>query len=196
MSCRSLRLSLLFLAVLMLLPMAVAGQEPCTGNLLLNAGMEEGSRSTAGLGTRSSSVVANSWTPWSVWGYAANSAEAEFDMENVTQLGRYSLYRVHSGSFSQKFSTVYGVHMGGMCQRLPAVKGSQVTFSIWVQIYTGNENIVSDANHELISDLNSPGNYRAYVGIDPYGDVPPGFGAAPSDRTVWSDAALDRETRR
>jgi len=196
MSRRSMRALLLILALLILPPMAVAGQQPCPGNLLVNASMEEGSRGTAGLGTRASSVVANGWSPWSIWGYAQSSAEAEFDIEDVSQLGRYSLYRVHSGRFSQKFSTLYGVHTAGMYQRLSVVKGSQITFSIWVQIYTGNENIVSDANGELISDLNAPGNYRAYVGIDPFGDLPPGFGAAPSERTVWSEAVLDRETRR
>ncbi|MBM4429090.1 MAG: hypothetical protein FJ026_01915 [Chloroflexi bacterium] len=196
MSWRCMRASLFILSLFVLLPVAVAGQEPCPGNLLANAGMEEGSRSTAGLGTRPSSVVANDWTPWSVWGYAAGSCEAEFDMEDVSKLGHYSLYRVHSGGFSQKFSTIYGVHTAGMYQRLAVVRGSQVTFSIWVQIYTGNAQIRSDANGELISDLNEPGNYRAYVGIDPFGEVPPGFGAGPSERTVWSEPVVDRETRR
>jgi hypothetical protein len=140
--------------------------------------------------------VANAWSPWSVWGYSPYSQEAEFDVEDITLLGRYSTYRVHTGRYSQKFSTTHGVHNAGIYQRVPVPKGSMVTFSIWVQIYTGEETDRSDSNNELISDLNHPGNYRVYVGIDPYGDQPPGFGAGPSERTVWSEPIIDRDTRR
>lgn len=171
-------------------------QDPCPGNPIANASMEEGARGTGELGTRPSATVANVWMPWSVWGYSPHSAEAEFDIEDITRLGRYSTYRVHSGRFSQKFSTTFGVHNAGIYQRVAVPKGSEVTFSIWVQIYTGQARDVSDANNELISDLNEPGNYRVYAGIDPYGEVPPGFGAGPSEQTVWSEPVLDRETRR
>jgi len=169
-------------------------QDPCPGNLVANASIEEGSRSTAALGTRPASVVANAWIPWSVWGYSVHSHEAEFEVEDTSRLGRYSTYRVHSGQFSQKFSTTYGVHNAGMYQRIAVPEGSKVTFSMWIQIYTGQEQLRS--NQEYISDLSAPGNYRVYVGIDPYGDEPVGFGAPPSERTVWSDPVLDRETRR
>ena len=172
------------------------GQDPCPGNPIANASMEEGARGTGGLGTRASATVADVWTPWSVWGYSPYSQEAEFDVEDITRLGRYSTYRVHSGRFSQKFSTTFGVHNAGIYQRVAVPKGSEVTFSIWVQIYTGQARDVSDANNELISDLNEPGNYRVYAGIDPHGEVPPGFGAGPSEQTVWSEPVLDRETRR
>jgi hypothetical protein len=188
---------MLILAVLVYthVPVALA-QDPCPGNPLANASMEEGSRSAGDSGARPSSMVSVGWSPWSVWGYSSHSREAEFDVEDITRLGRYSTYRVHNGSFSQKFSTTYGVHNAGVYQRVAVPSGSLVTFSAWVQIYTGQHSTHSDLNDELISDLDSPGNYRAYVGIDPHGDVPPGFGAGPSDRTVWSEPVLDRETRR
>jgi len=173
---------------------SVLGQDACPGNLVANASIEEGSRSTAALGTRAASVVADAWIPWSVWGYSVHSHEAEFEVEDILRLGRYSTYRVHTGQFSQKFSTTYGVHHAGMYQRIAVAQGSKVTFSMWVQIYTGQEQIRS--NNEYISDLGAPGNYRVYVGIDPYGDEPVGFGAPLPERTVWSDPVLDRETRR
>jgi hypothetical protein len=194
---RRLALAVLLMAVIAhIVGPAVVAQDPCPGNPLANASMEEGSRGTGELGTRPSSVVANAWNPWSVWGYSPYSQEAEFDVEDITLLGRYSTYRVHSGRFSQKFSSMYAVHNAGMYQRVPVPQGSLVTFSIWVQVYTGEDSIRTDYNEELISDLNSPGNYRVYVGIDPFGDVPPGLGAGPAEATVWSEPVLDRETRR
>jgi len=180
--------------VIAAVPAIVLAQEPCPGNRLPNAGLEEGARSTAGLGTRPSSIVANAWSPWSVWGYSPHSQEAEFDIEDITRLGRYSTYRVHSGRYSQKFSTGYGVHAAGVYQRVSVPKGSTVTFSVWVQIYTGQETLTSKG--ELVSDLKQPGNYRVYAGIDPYGEEPAGFGTPPSARTVWSDPIIDRDTRR
>jgi hypothetical protein len=177
-------------------PRTASAQDSCPGNPLVNASIEEGSRGTEGLGTRPSSKVANGWNPWSVWGYSPSSQEAEFDVEDISLLGRYSTYRVHTGQFSLKFSTTFGVHNAGVYQRVAVPQGSMVTFSTWVQIYTGQERDVSDGIKEPISDLNSPGNYRVYVGIDPHGDEPAGFGAPPSERTVWSEPVIDRDTRR
>jgi hypothetical protein len=194
------RRSLLALSLLLSISAASVGpalaQDPCPGNLAENASIEEGSRGTAALGTRPSSVVANAWIPWSIWGYSPHSREAEFEVEDITRMGRYSTYRVHTGRFSQKFSTTFGVHNAGIYQRIAVPEGSSVTFSMWVQIYTGQRQLHSGPNKEFISDLESPGNYRAYLGIDPFGDEPTGFGAPPSERTVWSEPVLDRETRR
>ncbi|MGQ9492677.1 MAG: hypothetical protein ACUVR2_02795 [Anaerolineae bacterium] len=185
---------MLALIVLALSPITVLSQESCPNNRLANASFEEGARNTGEMGTRPSSIVATGWNPWSVWGYAPYSQEAEFDIEDITHLGRYSTYRVHSGRFSQKSSSSYAVHMAGLYQRVAVPKGSTVIFSIWVQIYTGQESSVSAG--ELVSDLNHPGNYRVYVGIDPYGREPAGFGAPPPEDMVWSDPVIDRETRR
>jgi len=184
---------LLIALAILAAPTAILAQDACTNNHAANASIEEGSRSTGGLGTRPSSIAGNAWSPWSVWGDRPYSQEAEFDIEDITRIGHYSTYRVHSGSFSQKFSTRYGVHTAGIFQRVAVPKGSTVTFSMWVQIYTGQQSVISE--NQQISDLNQPGNYRAWVGIDPQGGEP-GFGAPPPDRTVWSDAVIDRETRR
>jgi hypothetical protein len=196
MSWRNITVLVLLLSVPAIATVSVLAQDTCPGNLIANASIEEGSRGTAELGTRPSSVVANAWIPWSVWGYSVHSREAEFEVEDITRLGRYSTYRVHSGQFSQKFSTTFGIHNSGFYQRIAVPQGSQVTFSMWVQIYTGQEQLTSGPSKEYISDLSAPGNYRVYVGIDPFGDEPVGFGAPPSERTVWSDPVLDRETRR
>ncbi len=195
MRARTVVEALLALVVILAPGLRVSAQDPCQGNQVANAAMEEGARGTGGLGTQAGSIVANAWTPWSVWGDSAYKQEAQFDIEDRTKVGRYTMYRVHSGIYSQKVGTNGAVHTGGIFQRIAVPKGSTVKFSIWVQIYTGQQSIVSDANQELISDLNSPGNYRAWIGVDPYGDTPAGFGAQPSERTVWSGPVLDRETR-
>jgi len=180
-------------AVIVSAPVTVAADEPCPDNCVANASFEEGSHSAGDVGALPSSIVANGWTPWSLWGYSQNSRQAEFDLENITRLGRYSTYRVHSGNHSQKFSTVWATHQAGVYQRIAIPRGSEVTFSICVQIYTGEEVLTS--HEEFISDLEKPGNYRVYVGIDPNGDEPPGFGSPPSERTVWSEPVIDRDTR-
>jgi len=181
-------------AALVLTPTTVAAQEPCPNSPIANPSFEDGSHSAGDHGAPPAYVIGNGWSPWSTWGESPHSREAEFDVEDITLLGRYSTYRVNSGKHSQKFSTIYATHNAGVYQRIAVPKGSKVTFSVWVQMYTGEETLWWD--EEYYSDLNSPGNYRVYVGLDPYGDEPPGFGTPPSDRTIWSTPVLDRETRR
>ncbi len=181
------------IVLIALAPLTASAQDPCAGNRIANASFEEGVHND-GNGLPASSVVANGWNGWSVWGYSSTSRQAEFDVENITLLGVYSTYRVHSGNFSQKFSTAWGTHNAGVYQRVAVPKGSTVTFSTWVQIYTGeNTNLIS--NGQRVSDLDRPGNYRAYVGIDPFGEEPGMVGQPPSQRTVWSTAVVDRDTR-
>ena len=172
----------------------------CPGNLLFNAGFEEGSYTTEPLGTSLSSSLGNGWLPWSVLGGATYNREVEYKVLDAETLP--SRYHLHSGSSSQKFFTTWGTHTAGFFQRVKVIPESQVTFSIWVQIYTGERELRSGG--EFISDLESPkpgkhdkgpGLYRASVGIDPYGDVPPGFGASPSAGAIWSAPVTDHETR-
>lgn len=175
-----------------LAPLTASAQDPCAGNRIVNASFEEGAHSD-GNGLPASSVVANGWSAWSVWGYSASSRQAEFDVENITLLGIYSTYRVHSGNLSQKLSTTWGTHNAGVYQRVAVPKGSSVTFSAWVQIYTGEN--TSTSNGEYVSDLDRSGNYRVCVGIDPFGEEPGMVGQPPSQRTVWSPVVVDRDTR-
>jgi len=193
MSWRQIVTIVLTMALATLPSSSALAQDPCAGNRVANASFEDGSHSD-GNGLPASSVVGNGWSAWSVWGGSSGSRQAEFDVENNQLLGRYSAYREHSGHFSQKFSTAWGTHNAGVYQRIAVPKGSTVTFSAWVQIYTGEETQTS--NGEQVSDLNHPGNYRAYVGIDPFGDEPGRVGSPPSPRTVWCDPVIDRDTRR
>ncbi|MBC7263902.1 MAG: hypothetical protein H5T64_06015 [Chloroflexi bacterium] len=164
----------------------------CPDNRAVNSTFEEGARKTEGEGTSLSSAVANGWYPWAILGDATINREPEFKLED-TDLSP-SRYRAHSGRYSQKFFTTFGTHTAGFYQRIPAPAGSTVHFSIWVQIYTGEEELRSGG--EFISDLRRPGNYRVYVGIDPCGNTPSGFGAPPPDSVIWSEPVIDRETRR
>lgn len=185
-------------AILLLFPAIARADYP--GNLLQNPDFEGGSYNSQSLGTSLSSNVANGWTPWSILGDATFNREVEYKVLDISTLP--SGYNIHSGNRSMKFFTSYGSHTAGFYQRVPVTPGTQVTFSIWVQIYTGERELVSYGNP--ISDLEwpkehgdkqGPGLYRAYAGIDPYGETPPGFGAPPSANTVWSAPITDFETR-
>ena len=195
--CRILLIVLLSVASL---SAVVSVQAQCPDNRLANTGFEEGEYKTEVLGTSLSSSLSNGWLPWSILGDATYNREVEYKVLDASTLP--SRYRIHSGNHSQKFFTTYGTHTAGFYQRVQVPLGSRVTFSIWVQIYTGERDLRSGG--EFISDLDwpshqgqkrGPGAYRAYVGIDPYGDAPPGFGAPPSPNTVWSAPVQDHETR-
>ncbi|NLG51277.1 MAG: hypothetical protein GX552_14310 [Chloroflexi bacterium] len=192
---RKLALIVLLLSVALILP--VPARADCPGPLL-NAGFEDGGYKTEGLGTSLSSNLGNGWKPWSILGDATYNREVEYKVLDAAYLG--SNYHVRSGNASQKFFTTWGTHTAGFYQRVPVPRGSQVTFSIWVQIYTGEREITS--NGHFISDLEQsgeanagPGKYKVYAGIDPYGGEPAGFGASPSANTVWSNPITDHETR-
>lgn len=198
---KSIAAALLLVAVVCLtfpvsaLRAAPPAQNPCPGNLLANPGFEDGSRLTLNEGTSLSSWVANGWYAWSLLGNQVHNREPEFKVEDIVE--KNSPYRVHSGRYSQKFFTLWSTHTSGFYQRVAVPKGSLVTFTIWAQIYTG-QNEVYGRNNSFISDLSEggPGYYRVQAGIDPYGNTPPGFGAPPPETTVWSEPMLDRETRR
>lgn len=192
MSWRRIATIVLTFALIALAPLSASAQDLCPNNRVANGSFEEGSHA-GGNGAPAASVIANGWNPWSVWGDNSTSRQAEFDIEDITRVG-WSLYHVHSGHFAQKFSTSWGTHNAGLYQRVAVPKGSTVTFSAWVQIYTG-ENVIK-SNDLMISDLDRAGNYRAYVGIDPFGEEPGNIGTPPSQRTVWSESAIDRDTRR
>lgn len=161
-------------------------QDACPGNLLVNPSFEGGGRQTEHLGTSLSSSVAHGWFPWFIRGDQRFNREPEFKIEDAT---RDPLrYRAHTGYFSQKFFTTWATHTAGIYQRVSVPPGTEVDFSIWVQIYTGEADGWDGEKHH--SDPDAPGNYRAYVGIDPFGNTPPGAGAPPPDTVVWSEPTM------
>jgi len=182
-----------------LLALALPVRADCPDNRLANPGFEDGAYKTESVGTSLSSWLANGWLPWSILGDATNNREVEYKLPDAVALG--TGYNIHSGRYSQAFFTNYGTHNAGFYQRVQVPAGSRVTFTIWVQIYTGERELISDGHPysdldwpQKEGDKRGPGNYRVWAGIDPYGGAP-GWGASPPDTTVWSEPVLDRETR-
>ena len=126
----------------------------CPGNLLFNPGFEEGSYRSEPLGTSLSSSLGNGWLPWSILGGATYNREVEYKVLDAGALP--SRYHLHAGNSSQKFFTTWGTHTAGFYQRVKVIQGSNVTFSIWVQIYTGQRELRSGGH--FISDLEWPKN--------------------------------------
>ncbi|RME49152.1 MAG: hypothetical protein D6791_01465, partial [Chloroflexi bacterium] len=161
-------------------------QEWCPGNLLANPDFEEGSRKTEDLGTSLSSAVGYGWFPWFIRGDQRFNREPEFKVEDAT---RDPLrWRVHTGYFSQKFFTTWATHTAGIYQTVAVRPNSVVNFSIWVQIYTGEAD--GWDGEKFRSDPDAPGNYRASIGIDPFGNTPAGVGAPPPDTVIWSEPIM------
>jgi hypothetical protein len=189
------------IALLLLTGPATVVEAQSPVNLLVNPGFEGNTYKTEALGTSLSSNMVEGWLPWSVLGDATVNREVEYKVIDAAASG--DTYRVHGGNMAQKFFTTWGTHTAGMYQRVRVPAGSQVTFSIWVQVYSGERDLLSGG--EPISDLQwpknrhdrrGPGFYRASAGIDPTGNTPAGFGAPPSAATVWSEPVTEFETRR
>lgn len=189
--------------VLLLVTLVRAGpvRADCPNNLLTNPDFEAGSYKTEGLGTSLSSNIGVGWYPWSILGDATWNREVEYKVLDASALP--DTYHIRGGRAAQKFFTTWGTHTAGFYQRVKVIPGSRITFSIWAQIYSGERDIPQGGH--FLSDLEwpqpggekkGPGLYRISVGIDPYGDVPPGFGAPPSPRTIWSAPLTEFETRR
>jgi hypothetical protein len=190
---RSFRsLAIVFLILYLLLTLSSVALADCPGNRLANPSFEEGKYKGEEVGTSLSSWISVHWLPWAVLGDQQINREIEFFVVD-SQVLEEGPYRVHHGRYAQKFFSGYSTHHAGFYQRVPVTPGSIVTFSIWVQIATGQEELRSWG--VPISDLKAPGNYRTWAGIDPYGDTPAGFGAPPSPNTVWSNPVIDHETR-
>jgi len=186
------RITWVFALILLLSMLPSTALADCPTQFVADPGFEDGKYKGETVGTSLSSWLAVGWLPWAILGDQQTNREIEFFVVDSTQL-REGTYRVHSGRYAQKFFSGYSTHHAGFYQRIPVTPGSRVTFSIWAQISTGQEEHTS--NDLPISDLKNPGNYRVWAGVDPYGDTPAGFGAPPSQNTVWSNPVLDRETR-
>jgi hypothetical protein len=96
---------------------------------------------------------------------------------------------VHSGNHAQQFFTNGATHTAGFYQRVRVPANGQVTFTIWVQIQTGQDLLY--VNDRYVSDLGAGGNYFVQVGIDPGGRTPAHFGAPLPDSIRWSKPLWD-----
>ncbi len=196
-------------ALLLLALLALPARADCPGNLLRNPGFEEGNYHGPVVGASHSSYISNHWYPWAVLGDPSRTEpgynhEPEYKILIRSEL-RDGWYRVFEGERAQGMFTTWSTHTAGLYQRVSVPRGSRVTFRIWVQIYTGQEDIIIEDRYP-VSDLEQPqteatravrgpGDYRVWVGIDPHGDTPAGFGDALPDSIVWSDPVLDVDTR-
>jgi hypothetical protein len=186
------RFAVILFGLSLLFALPRVAQAQCPGNLLINPSFEAGKYKGEVLGTSLSSWLSVDWAPWAILGDQQINREIEFFVVDGQTL-QEGYYRVHEGRLAQKFFSGYSTHHAGFYQRRPVTRGQQVTFSIWVQIATGQEEFWSWGLP--ISDLGAPGNYRVWAGIDPYGGTPVGFGALPPASTVWSPEVIDRQTR-
>jgi hypothetical protein len=197
------------LAIILLLWRGVAVTADCPGNLAQNAGFEEDWYAGSTVGTSLSSFISDHWLPWAVLGDPTQE-EAGYNYEPEYKILQRSVlldgwYRVYAGDRAQAFFSMYSTHTAGFYQRIPVPRGGEVTFTIWVQIFTGQVDLMIDGRYP-VSDLvqpmteptrsvQGPGDYRVYVGIDPYGNVPAAFGSPIPPGVVWSDPVLDVQTR-
>lgn len=154
-------------------------QGDCPGNLLVNAGFEDGF-STRGAGEV---TVANGWQPWWHNGLPAEVEQGllrrpEYKGEDARVFGTR---RVRSGYFAQKWFTTYSTHNGGIFQRVSVPAGSLATFSAWAQAWSSED---PDPGSAV-----KPGNYKVSVGIDPTGGTD---GLAPT--VVWSEEVVQYNT--
>lgn len=156
-----------------------------------NADFEGPPRQTFREGTSVSSWLAVDWRPWSMLGDdGVNNREVEYKLITLETGSTADLRsHVHSGNHAQQFFTNGGTHTAGFYQRVRVPANSQVTFTIWAQIQTGQNLIFVDGRY--VSDLGSGGNYYVQVGIDPTGATPATFGAPLPSPVNWSEPVWD-----
>lgn len=174
-------LTVAFLLALAPLPALASppAQSTCAGNLLRNAGFEEGF-SPRGAGEVE---VANGWDPWWVNGTPAETNDGflrrpEYKAENA---GAFGTRRIKAGNWAQKWFTTYATHDGGVYQRVSVPNGSQATFSVWAQVWSSQ-----DPSPDSVVQ---PGNYRVSIGIDPTGGTNGASGSV-----VWSEEVVQYNT--
>jgi len=127
-------------------------------------------------GPKGELTVADGWELWydNVPGQGGYNHRPEYKPEDAYLYGRR---RVRSGRFAQKFFTTYATHTAGLYQRVPVPEGSEVVFSIWVQVWSSS---YGDPN-----ESRDPGNYRISVGIDPFGGTD-----WRSEAIIWSEPVI------
>jgi hypothetical protein len=129
--------------------------------------------------------------PWSVLGDSVHNREVEYKLITL-ETGRTADLKshVHGGNHAQQFFTNGGTHTAGFYQRVQVPTNALVTFTIWVQMQTGQKLIYVDGRY--VSDLSGGGgNYYVQVGIDPGGGKPAHFGAPLPATIQWSEPLWD-----
>ena len=166
----------LLVTLLILVPLGASAAPPAQGgNLLKNAGFEEGfSERGAGEVT-----IANGWEAWWIQGAEDQSSKGylvrpEYKPEDAWI---FTMRRVHSGRFSQKYFSTFSTHIAGIYQQVAVARGSKVTFSIWAQVWSSTE---VDADR-----CDGFGNYAVSAGIDPHGG-----NDGNSGNIVWTDLVM------
>lgn len=156
-----------------------------------NPGFEGPAWQTHVAGTSVSSWLGVDWQPWSVLGDEIENREVEYKLITLETSDSTDLRsHVRTGNHSQQFFTNGASHTAGFYQKIQVPPNSQVTFTTWVQIQTGQNLIYVGGRY--VSDLKGGGgNYYAQVGIDPTGAVPAAFGDPLPDSIQWSEPMWD-----
>ena len=121
-------------------------------------------------------TVAEEWEPWWVKGTEEEQAlgylrRPEYKPEERTARGGEG--RVHSGSLGQKQFTTFATHTAGIYQRVPVVRGSTVSFSIWVYVWSSSKDDFDRSK--------GAGDYKISAGLDPFGGT-----SGTASEVVWS----------
>jgi len=124
--------------------------------------------------------MANGWKPWWIEGSREETSQGYLHRPEYKAEDRwlYGERRIRSGRFAQKFFTSFSTHHAGFFQRATAPTGSQVTFCIWVQVWSSSKD-----NPDLSEQ---PGNLRVSVGIDPLGRSDPYY-----PEVIWSEPVME-----
>lgn len=122
----------------------------------------------------SSSLVAQGW---SIWFSESRPTDhiPEWNEEILISESKLS-WRVRHGDKAQKMFSSFSTHQGGLYQQVNVVPGSELEFSIWVEVWSSDcdKNCVSPLEPGVVCPSpNTHGNYRVSVGIDPTGGTDP-----------------------
>jgi hypothetical protein len=160
-------------------------------SLVKNPGFEGPAWHTQSVGTSVSSWLGVDWHPWSVLGDEIHNREVEYKLITLETSNSSDLRsHVRTGKHSQQFFTNGASHTAGFYQKVQVPPNSQLTFTIWVQIQSGQDLIYVDGRY--VSDLRGGGgNYYAQAGIDPTGAEPAHFGAPLPGSVQWSEPMWD-----
>jgi len=117
-------------------------------------------------------VVANGWERW--W-----QEGSEYEQENGhLKRPEYKPDSSRAGGTQQKFFNVYATHNAGIYQRLSVPRGSKLTLTARVYVWSSDKDEYNQSK--------KPGNYAVMVGIDPTGGT-----NALAGTVVWSPARME-----